>query len=87
MAPEASRYRAFSSIRILRQRAEMPISPRKPSRTMRTFSSGVHLRQAARYANAAAALATTGFGAVAPLPRPEAVWRMISQASSGEPTA
>lgn len=28
---------------------------------------------AARYANAAAALATTGFGAVAPLPRPDAV--------------
>lgn len=30
-----------------------------------------------RYANAAAALATTGFGAVAPLPRPEAVRRLL----------
>jgi 2-dehydro-3-deoxygluconokinase len=29
--------------------------------------------EAARYANAAAALKTTGFGAVAPLPRPEQV--------------
>jgi len=31
-----------------------------------------------RYANAAAALATTGFGAVAPLPRPDAVRRLLS---------
>jgi 2-dehydro-3-deoxygluconokinase len=31
---------------------------------------------AARYANAAAALATTGYGAVAPLPRPDAVLRL-----------
>jgi len=30
-----------------------------------------------RYANAAAALATTGFGAVAPLPRPDAVRRLL----------
>ena len=30
-----------------------------------------------RYANAAAALATTGYGAVAPLPRPEAVRQML----------
>lgn len=30
-----------------------------------------------RYANAAAALATTGFGAVAPLPRPEAVRQLL----------
>jgi 2-dehydro-3-deoxygluconokinase len=28
---------------------------------------------AARYANAAAALSTTGYGAVAPIPRPDAV--------------
>lgn len=35
---------------------------------------------AARYANAAAALATTGFGAVAPLPRPDAVQRLLAQA-------
>ena len=32
---------------------------------------------AARYANAAAALTTTGYGAVAPLPRPEAVRRLL----------
>ncbi len=35
---------------------------------------------AARYANAAAALATTGFGAVAPLPRPHDVDRMLAVA-------
>ncbi len=35
---------------------------------------------AARYANAAAALATTGFGAVAPLPRPEAVRKLLGGA-------
>ena len=33
---------------------------------------------AVRYANAAAALATTGFGAVAPLPRPDAVRRLLA---------
>lgn len=32
---------------------------------------------AARYANAAAALATTGYGAVAPIPRPEAVRALL----------
>lgn len=37
------------------------------------LSQGDSLEQAARYANAAAALATTGYGAVAPMPRPEAV--------------
>jgi 2-dehydro-3-deoxygluconokinase len=35
---------------------------------------------AARYANAAAALATTGYGAVAPLPRPGAVEQFIQDA-------
>ena len=35
-----------------------------------------------RYANAAAALATTGFGAVAPLPRPDAVRRLLSGLAS-----
>ena len=35
---------------------------------------------AARYANAAAALATTGFGAVAPLPRRAAVEAFIAAA-------
>lgn len=34
--------------------------------------------EAARYANAAAALSTTGFGAVAPLPRPDAVRRLLA---------
>jgi 2-dehydro-3-deoxygluconokinase len=33
---------------------------------------------AARYANAAAALATTGYGAVAPLPRREDVERLLA---------
>lgn len=35
--------------------------------------------QAARYANAAAALATTGYGAVSALPRPDAVARLIDE--------
>ena len=34
---------------------------------------------AARYASAAAALATTGYGAVAPLPRPAAVEQMLAR--------
>ncbi|MDB5369191.1 MAG: sugar kinase [Roseomonas sp.] len=34
---------------------------------------------AARYANAAAALATTGYGAVAPMPRPDAVRAMLAK--------
>ncbi|HTS54633.1 MAG TPA: sugar kinase [Burkholderiales bacterium] len=34
--------------------------------------------RAVRYANAAAALATTGYGAVAPLPRPEAVRKLLA---------
>jgi 2-dehydro-3-deoxygluconokinase len=34
---------------------------------------------AARFANAAAALATTGFGAVAPLPRPDAVQALLAR--------
>jgi 2-dehydro-3-deoxygluconokinase len=40
--------------------------------------AGDSIRDAARYANAAAALAATGFGAVDPLPRPEAVRTLIS---------
>jgi 2-dehydro-3-deoxygluconokinase len=35
---------------------------------------------AARFANAAAALATTGYGAVAPLPRQDAVMRLLNEA-------
>jgi 2-dehydro-3-deoxygluconokinase len=42
------------------------------------LAAGESIRDAARYANAAAALATTGFGAVAPLPRPEAVRRLLA---------
>ena len=38
---------------------------------------GDTLPQAVRYANAAAALAVQGYGAVAPLPRPEAVYRLL----------
>jgi 2-dehydro-3-deoxygluconokinase len=41
--------------------------------TLARLAAGDDIVAAARYANAAAALATTGFGAVAPLPRPEAV--------------
>ena len=37
---------------------------------------------AARYANAAAALATTGFGAVAPLPRVQDVERLLTMAAA-----
>jgi 2-dehydro-3-deoxygluconokinase len=37
------------------------------------LEAGDSIWEAARYANAAAALATTGFGAVDPLPRPDAV--------------
>jgi 2-dehydro-3-deoxygluconokinase len=39
--------------------------------------AGDSIWEAARYANAAAALATTGFGAVDPLPRPEAVNKLV----------
>jgi 2-dehydro-3-deoxygluconokinase len=35
--------------------------------------------EAARYANAAAALQTTGYGAVAPMPRPESVRRFLAE--------
>ena len=42
------------------------------------MAAGDDFWQALRYANAAAALTTTGFGAVAPLPRPDAVRRLLS---------
>jgi len=45
------------------------------------LAAGDSLWDAARYANAAAALSTTGFGAVAPLPRPEAVRKLLAAAS------
>ncbi len=38
---------------------------------------------AARYANAAAALSTTGYGAVAPIPRPAAVAALLARAVAG----
>ena len=41
------------------------------------MSAGEDFWQGLRYANAAAALTTTGYGAVAPLPRPEAVRRLL----------
>jgi len=45
--------------------------------TLARLAAGDSFVDAGRYANAAAALATTGFGAVAPLPRPEAVRRLL----------
>ena len=45
------------------------------------LAAGDSLLDAARYANAAAALSTTGFGAVAPLPRPEAVRKLLAAAN------
>ncbi len=43
------------------------------------LAAGDGIVDAARYANAAAALATTGFGAVAPLPRPDAVRALLAK--------
>jgi 2-dehydro-3-deoxygluconokinase len=48
--------------------------------TLARLCAGDDAFAAARYANAAAALATTGFGAVAPLPRPEAVRALLAAA-------
>jgi 2-dehydro-3-deoxygluconokinase len=45
--------------------------------TLARLAAGDSLLDAARYANVAAALSTTGFGAVAPLPRPEAVRALL----------
>jgi 2-dehydro-3-deoxygluconokinase len=45
------------------------------------LSAGDDLWSAVRYANAAAALTTTGYGAVAPLPRPDAVRALLAGAS------
>jgi len=42
------------------------------------MAAGDDFWEGLRYANAAAAIATTGFGAVAPLPRPDAVRRLLS---------
>lgn len=43
------------------------------------LSAGDDYWQALRYANAASALATTGYGAAAPLPRPEAVRQLLNR--------
>ena len=43
------------------------------------LAAGDSIWEAARYANAAAALATTGFGAVDPLPRPDAVRELMGR--------
>lgn len=51
------------------------------------LAAGDSIWEAGAYANTAAALATTGFGAVAPLPRPEAVRRAMTQAESPSSTA
>jgi 2-dehydro-3-deoxygluconokinase len=48
--------------------------------TLARLAAGDDAFAAARYANAAAALATTGFGAVAPLPRPDAVRALLARA-------
>jgi 2-dehydro-3-deoxygluconokinase len=45
--------------------------------TLARLAAGDSIWDAARYANAAAALATTGFGAVDPLPRPDAVMKLM----------
>ena len=45
------------------------------------LAAGDSLWDAAHYANAAAALSTTGFGAVAPLPRPDAVKKLLTTSS------
>jgi 2-dehydro-3-deoxygluconokinase len=45
--------------------------------TLARLAAGDSAWQAARYANAAAALATTGFGAVEPLPRPDDVRKLM----------
>ena len=47
--------------------------------TLARLCAGDSVFDAARYANAAAALATTGFGAVAPLPRPETVRNLLAR--------
>jgi 2-dehydro-3-deoxygluconokinase len=50
------------------------------------IAAGDTLWEAARYANAAAALSTTGFGAVGPLPRPDAVRALLARAAGAGAT-
>ena len=47
--------------------------------TLARLVAGDSIWAAARYANAAAALKTTGFGAVDPLPRPRAVLALLKE--------
>lgn len=47
--------------------------------TLARLAAGDSIWDAARYANAAAALSTTGFGAVAPVPRPEQVRALMAK--------
>jgi 2-dehydro-3-deoxygluconokinase len=49
---------------------------------MARLAQGDDFREGLRYANAAAALTTTGYGAVAPLPRPDAVMRLLAQGAA-----
>jgi 2-dehydro-3-deoxygluconokinase len=46
---------------------------------MARMAAGGDFFDALRYANAAAALTTTGYGAVAPLPRPDAVRQLLAE--------
>jgi Sugar kinases, ribokinase family len=41
------------------------------------LAAGDNLEDAVRYANSAAALSTTGHGAIAPIPKKEQVWRLL----------
>jgi 2-dehydro-3-deoxygluconokinase len=49
--------------------------------TLARLAAGDSLIEAARYGNAAAALKTTGYGAVAPIPSPAAVKRLLTSGS------
>lgn len=51
---------------------------------MARIAAGDDFHDALRYANAAAALTCTGFGAVAPIPRPEAVLALLATRSDPE---
>lgn len=50
---------------------------------MARLAAGDDFWNGLRYANVAAALTTTGFGAVAPLPGPDAVMRLLAPGASG----
>lgn len=50
------------------------------------LARGADALTAARWASAAAALTTTGYGAVEPLPRPAQITRLVAAASAPKPT-